>query len=226
MAATQADDQGAAHRALGELCQIYWYPIYCYLRSRGSAPADAEDLTQEFFADLIRRDSLATAAAERGKLRAFLLTAVKNFAINDHRKRTAAKRGGGVQPLSIDASLAERRLALEPADRDAPDLLFERAWARTLLDHARAELAAAYAKADKAELSEALAPYVGSEEEEPPYRDLADELSMSVGSLRVAVFRMRQKFRSILEREIADTLTDPSEIDAEIGYLVGIFAGA
>jgi RNA polymerase sigma-70 factor (ECF subfamily) len=217
-------DEPAAARAFEELCQIYWYPIYCYVRNRGHTPEDAEDLTQEFFAMLIEREALTRADASRGKLRSYLLNAVKHFLIDRHRRRSARKRGGGVPLLSIDAVSAEKRLAFDPIEADTPESAFDRTWARALLDRVRDQLEDAYRRADKAQLFAALEPYVTATDREPPYLEIASRLNASAGSLRVAAFRLRQKYRQMLESEIADTLSDRAEINGEISYLLGLFA--
>ncbi|MEZ5304850.1 MAG: sigma factor [Verrucomicrobiales bacterium] len=223
VAAADAADEPAAKRALGELCAIYWYPVYSFFRGRGESPGDAEDLTQEFFAAFIRRRSVETVAPERGKLRAFLLASAKNFLVSEKRKEQTQKRGGGAVPVSIDMNLAEGKFAGEPRDPAAnPEEEFDRAWARTLIGRVRDQMGESYVAAGKAELAAALLPYLDAGDE-PPYRDLARQTGQSAGALRVAVFRMRHKYRTLLKQEIADTLADSADLDGEISYLVGLF---
>ncbi len=222
--AASGRDKAVAKRALDELCGIYWFPVYGYYRGQGESPADAEDLTQDFLSSLIERGSFETVSPERGKLRAFLLVSAKHFLTSAHRKRHARKRGGGEVPIPIDGAYAEGRLALDPADPSGgPDVQFDRAWANTLFGRVREMLAHDYRKAEKEALATALLPFVEEDSRDPPYRELARTLGMSVGSLRVAVFRLRQRYRSLLRQEIADTLADPSDLDAEIGHLAALF---
>ncbi len=204
---------------------MYWYPIYCYFRNGNANPQEAEDLTQDYFGMLIRRGSLENADAGKGKLRAYLLASAKNFAASQRRRERAQKRGGGERLISIDTALAEKQYAQEPQAGEAPDLLFERAWARALLARVRSQVAASYTAAGKSELFEALEPFIHDSEGAPPYLDLAARLGVGAGSLRVSVFRLRQKFRALLEREIADTVADRSELEAERLHLMALFSG-
>jgi DNA-directed RNA polymerase specialized sigma24 family protein len=222
--AATGNDQPSAKRALDELCSLYWFPVYGYFRGREESPTDAEDLPQEFFHMLIQRGSLESLTPEAGKLRAFLLAAAKNYLTSAQRKRYAQKRGGGVRAIPIDTARAEEWLALDPPDPAAgPDVEFDRAWARTLLDRVRNLLDGDYQKAGKSDLATALFPHLEEGADDPPYRDLSRELGMSVGSLRVALFRFRQRYRALLKQEIAETLSDPSELESEIGQIIALF---
>jgi RNA polymerase sigma-70 factor (ECF subfamily) len=145
-------DSPAARQALEYLCQTYWYPVYAYVRRRGNSPHDAEDLAQEFFAKLIKRNDFAKVSRERGPFRAFLKGAL-NHLLSDQRDYVrAAKRGGGKIILSLDAQTAEQRYQLEPADTTTPDKLYDRRWALSLLETARSRLAEEYAVAGKSDL--------------------------------------------------------------------------
>lgn len=217
-------DEEVARRAFGELCQIYWMPVYGFFRGKGVSKEDAEDLTQGFFAMLIERESIELVDSSKGKLRAFLLTAAKGHLVDRHRYETRERRGGGAMVLSIDVEEGERFFAMAASEERSVEEQFEQAWARTLIERGRAELRASYEAAGKAALFSAIEPFIGMDAEEPPYFDIADATGMSPGALRVAVFRLRQKFRALLEREIADTLEDRSELKAELAYLMGLFS--
>lgn len=214
----------AGERALEELCRLYWYPVYAYARRSGASPADAEDLTQGFFAQLIDRQNFARAEATKGRLRSFLLSTLKHFRIDRHRRETAQKRGGGTLPLSIDSTLAEHRYGREPADLEDPERLFERRWALALLDEAFLRLEAEYQAAGKEELYLALRPCLTQLDATDSYAVLATRLEMTAGAVQVAVHRLRKRYRSSLEAVIAETLDDPAETAEELQYILRILA--
>lgn len=217
----------AAERAMEELCAIYWQPVYAYARGSGLGPEDAEDLTQGFFHQLIGRESLAKADAARGRLRCYLLHALKHFRIDQHRRSAADKRGGGLAPISIDAADAERRLAGELAHHDDPERLFERRWALTLLDEAFARLEQEYVRAGKAALYEALRPVlVDGPDPEATYAVLGAELGMTEGAVQVSSHRLRKRFRRTLESVIAETVESPDRIDEELRHVLSALVGA
>ncbi|HSU54700.1 MAG TPA: ECF-type sigma factor [Candidatus Dormibacteraeota bacterium] len=211
--------------ALARLCQIYWYPLYAYVRRQGHGPHDAEDLTQGFFASLLERKSLAGVQPEKGKFRSFLLAAMNHFLANEWDRVKAQKRGGGVHPLSLDATDAETRYRLEPADPVSADRIFDRRWAITLLDRVLEQLRGEYIKEDKADMFEKLKFALTGERSKIRYSELADKLGMSEGAVKVAVHRLRQRYREILRREIAQTVSSPEEIEDEIRHLFSVVAG-
>ena len=223
MIASKSAEHPVAERALSELCQSYWHPIYCYLRSRGYSKEDAEDNTQSFIAEILYGKKLGAVKPEKGKLRAYLLASLKNFLVSAHRRSNAQKRGGGCTFVALDALPAAEQFALELVDEQSPDLAFEKAWARALLNRTRGLVGAAYAKSGKARLFEAVIPYVIEEEDTVPYLEIATKLDVSPGSLRVSVFRMRQKFREVLKNEIADTVGHPEEVNGEISHMMTLF---
>lgn len=216
----------AAERALGELCAIYWQPVYAYARGSGLGPEDAEDLTQGFFCQLIGRDSLSKADAARGRLRCYLLHALKHFRIDQHRRGSARKRGGGLPPVPIDAAEAEQRLAGELADHRDPEKLFERRWALTLLEEAFARLEEEYVRSGNGALYGALRPVlVDGPDPRTTYATLASELGMTEGAVQVAVHRLRKRYRRALESVIAETVEDPDRVEEEMRHVLGALAG-
>ena len=221
-------DEVVAQRALGELCEMYWSPVYAYIRGRGWRTEEAEDLTQSFFSAFLAARGMESADAGQGMLRAFLLGAVKRFLVDEVRRRTAQKRGGGREILSIDYVDGERgeekfvELAVED---ETPEVLFERAWAQTLIDEVTRKLAAQYDERGKGVEFEALKPSLLQEEDAKSQRELGWELGMSLAAVKVAVFRLRQRFRELLEKEIAQTMEESGEISEEVGWLIGVWKG-
>ena len=217
-------DEPAARKALNELCEIYWYPVYCFFRQQQEAPANAEDLTQEFFSSFLRRSSFDTVSDSGGKLRTFIRSSARNYLASDYRKRHAQKRGGGIVPLSIDFSEARDRFGVDPPDSKAtPDEEFDRAWARTIFFRVQEMLEAEYQSTGKESLFSALKPWLEEGSGDPPYLELSRTLKASAGSLRVALFRLRQRYRSQIKSEISETLSDHSDLKEEVGHLLKIF---
>jgi len=210
---------GQCSGALAELCEAYWVPLYGFVRRRGYSPEDAEDLTQAFFGRLIEKDVLAKASAERGKLRSFLLGSMKNFLSDEWDKANAQKRGGGKEIISIDAELAEERFASEPPDEESPDRLFERRWALTLLERVMTGLRGQYEKKGQESVFEELHQFLAPGEAGESYRGAAETLGMTENAVRVAVFRMRQRYAEELREQIAATVETEDEIAAEIDFL-------
>jgi RNA polymerase sigma factor (sigma-70 family) len=218
LAAGQPQAAADARLALETLCQAYWYPVYAYLRRRTPQADDAQELTQAFFAHLLERNALAAADPDRGRFRAFLLTACKNFLANERERAHAQKRGGHVRHLSLDFESGEARLQLEAADRFTPDRLFERQWALTLLDRVLQLLRAEFVKQGRERNFDLLKVYLGGPGPES-YAALGVQLDMSEGAARVAVHRLRRRYREILREEISETVATPDEIDDEIRNL-------
>lgn len=208
-----------AERALNELCQAYWYPIYSFVRRKGKSVEDAQDLTQGFFADLLWRDSLERVNPEEGRLRAFLLGAVKNYMAYEHRKKLAQKRGAGVVPLSIDFEIAERRYACEPSHNDSPDHDFDRRWALITLERVIDCLQGEYSRKGMDELFGELAPFLAGQAP-PDHGVTAKKLGMKVGAVRTALSRMRRRYREILVLEVAGTVASPDFIEDELEALI------
>jgi len=215
-----------ARAALEKLCQTYWYPLYAYVRRRGHSAADAQDLTQAFFARLLERNWVGAADRERGRFRTFLLTAMSRFLADDWDKVRAQKRGGGLAPLPLQWDTAETRYGLEPADAAAtPEQSYERRWALTLLDTVLQRLREEYERTGRSVLFERLNGCLIGGREAQPYADLARQLNQSEGAVKVAVHRLRKHYRRLLRSEIARTLTDTEEVDEELRHLFRVLAG-
>jgi RNA polymerase sigma factor (sigma-70 family) len=210
------DSSVAARRALAALCEMYWYPLYAFIRRRGYQDHDARDLVQEFFAELLEREAVRIADPARGRFRSFLLATCKHFLANRRRHATAQKRGGSRAILSLDFVAAERRYRLEPANDVTPESLFERRWAITLLDQSLTTLREQYVSSGKQLLFDELKPYLGAGEPKASYDEIAERLQMSPAAVKVAVHRLRQRCRETLRQQIAQTVSDPDLIDDEL----------
>ncbi len=217
-------DTPRAQQALSALCESYWYPLYAYVRRQGHSSHDAQDLTQEFFARLLEINSLASLSADRGRFRAWLLASLKHFLANEWDRARAAKRGGGRITISLDEVTAEERYKLEPTDELSADRIFERRWALTLLDTVVAALRDEYMRDDKQDIFDALKPCLAGSRESQPYSEIARDLAMSEGAVKVAVHRFRQRYRELLRREIAHTVNSATEVDDEIRYLFSVLS--
>lgn len=213
-----------ADRALEELCRTYWYPLYAYVRRQGHSKEDAEDLTQGFFASFLKRNYLEGLSSERGRFRAFLLAALKHYLANERDRAGRQKRGGGVVPLSLDWQDAEARYQIDPADQLSPDKLYDRAWAMTLLEQVIARLRADCAAEGRAGGFEQLKPFLMVGKGAIPYAEAAARLGVNEGAARVAVHRLRKRYRELLRAEIAQTLSDPADLDEEMRALFRAFA--
>jgi RNA polymerase sigma factor (sigma-70 family) len=205
-----------ARDALAQLCQVYWYPLYAFVRRQGCTPDDACDLTQQFFLRLMEKDFLGDVARSKGKFRSFLLVALKHFLSKERARARAIKRGGRRAILSLDVLSAEARFRSEPEDNATPEKLFERRWAICLLDKVFARLAAEYEKAGKRALFDGLQGCLAGDRSGLPYAEIAATLGMSEGAVKVAVYRLRRRYRDVLRQEIAQTVADPADIDGEI----------
>jgi RNA polymerase sigma-70 factor (ECF subfamily) len=210
-------------RALDALCRGYWYPLYAYIRRLGHSPHDAQDLTQSFFAYLLEKRLLTKADPESGRFRSFLLGSLKNFMANEWRKQSAQKRGAS-QTISFDARDAEQRYAVEPADETNPQLLYEQAWAVAVLEQAATTLEAEYRSGGKQGLFDQLAPFLQGERSDLTYAALGAHLGMTEGAVKVAVHRLRQRYRELLRAAVANTVADPLEVDGELRHLLHILS--
>jgi len=218
LAANRKESPQAA-AALEAICSAYWYPLYAFVRRSGQSPHDAEDLTQEFFRQLLAKDWLQAVDREKGRLRTFLITALKHFMAKEWRRASAEKRGDGRAHVPMDAALAESRYAAEGASQLAAEAAFDREWALTLLDltvrRLEAEFAAAGKGGDFVVLKSCLAASHGSID----YAAVAARLELSEGAARVAVHRLRKRFRALYREEIVQTLPDGENLDEELRYL-------
>jgi RNA polymerase sigma-70 factor (ECF subfamily) len=206
-----------ARDALGALCAAYWYPIYALIRRESYDPHQAQDLTQSYFARLLEKGVIARADRTRGRFRAFLKTDCQHFLIDQHRREVAA--GPLARTISIDARDAEGRYLVEPADGLTPDHLFDHAWAVTLLDRVLDLVAAEYARAGRVELFDRLKVILTQGKGSVPAATLAAQLGKTEGAIHVAAYRLRKRYREVLQEQIATTLDDPSETDDEIRSL-------
>ncbi len=209
--------------ALESLCRAYWYPLYAYVRRLGHNPQDAEDLTQDFFARLHGKDYLRAADREKGRFRTFLLVALKCFLANDWRRAHAQKRGGFATVVSIDHELAESRFAAEPGHQLQPDVQFDRQWAGTLLERTVSRLRQEYATTGRAVLFEHLQNCLAQEPSALPYAAVATRLDLTEAAVKVAMHRLRVRYREILREEIADTLATSGDVEEELRYLFSVF---
>jgi RNA polymerase sigma-70 factor (ECF subfamily) len=212
--------------ALEELCRTYWYPLYAYVRRHGHSREDAEDLTQAFFARLLEKNYLENVSSDKGKFRAFLLMAVKRFMANEWDHANRQKRGGGQRPLSLDWQDANTRYQINPADNLSPDKLYDRAWATTMLERVITRLRDESAAEGKARQYEQLKTYLMAGKSDIPYAQAAAALEISEGAVRVAIHRLRRRYRELLREEISQTLADPAQADEELQALFAALVGS
>jgi RNA polymerase sigma factor (sigma-70 family) len=217
-----ADHQAgtASRRALEELIRAYWFPLYAFVRRQGNNFQQAEDVVQEFFTRLLEKEYLAQVDRSKGKFRSFLLAAVKHFLSKERDRLRAQKRGGRCAVIALDALDAEARYAVEPADDMTPDRLFERQWALAVLDQVIQRLSNEYAAGGKSGLYAAIEPCLTSGAQAVNYDLVSRELGMTEGAVRVAVHRLRRRYRDLLRNEIAQTVDSPGEVEEEISYLL------
>lgn len=211
-------------RALGELCQTYWYPLYAYVRRQGRTKEDAEDLVQAFFARFLEKNYLEGLAAERGKFRAFLLASLKHFLANEWDRAQRQKRGGGVPHLSLDWQGADQRYHLDPPGPAGPERDFDRAWALALLERVIGRLRDECAAEGRAGLFAQTKGFLMVGEPAIPYAQAARALDLEEGAVRVAVHRLRKRYRELLRDEIAQTLDDPAQVAEELRSLQAALA--
>jgi RNA polymerase sigma-70 factor (ECF subfamily) len=219
------EDSSITRIALEELCRIYWYPLYVFVRRQGHAHYDAEDLTQAFFARLLAKGDLAGVDRAKGKFRSFLLASMKHFLANEWDYARAQKRGGGRPTLSIDFQDAESRYAVEPAHEITPDKLYERRWAMTVLDQAMEKLRAEMRDAGKENQFEELKIFMTGGKGEVSYASVAETLNISEGAVKVAVHRLRKRYRQLLCEEVAHTVDEKDEVEDELRSLLSALAG-
>lgn len=213
-----------AGAALASLCEIYWSPVYAFIRRSGHDADAARDLTQAFFVRVLEKNYFGDARRDRGRFRTFLLTAVRNFLSNQRDWENAKKRGGGVAPISLEQHDGERVYQLEAVEHTTPEHLFQRRWALTVIGAAMNRIRTRYEEGGKADLYARLRPYLTGAEP-PSYAQLAEGLAVTEGSLRVAVHRLRRQFAAALRDLIAETVAEPGEVDEELKYLLGVVSG-
>lgn len=217
-------DSTHARAALEKLCRTYWQPIYAYVRRQGHGPHDAQDLTQEFFARLLEKRSLADVDRAKGRFRSFLLASLKHFLANERDKARAQKRGGGQTLIPIDAQSAETSCGVDPADPATAEKVFERRWALTVLDHALQRLREEHEREGRENLFEQLKVTLTEASRSVRYAEIAARLEMSEGAVKVAVHRLRQRYRELVRAEITVTVASSGEVEEEIRALFSALA--
>jgi RNA polymerase sigma-70 factor (ECF subfamily) len=218
LAAAEASS-AEADQALAELCRVYWYPLYAYVRRKGYLVEDAQDLTQEFFSRLLGRNYLSSVDRQKGKFRSFLLASLEHFLAKEWTRANRLKRGGGQTIIAWDGCDPEERYRLEPSDDWSAERIYERRWALTVLEQAMTALEAEYAASGKRPLFEQLKPWISGNDEDTSYADLGHSLQMSEGAVRVAVHRLRQRYGEAVRTEIGRIVQRPEEIHEELRHL-------
>jgi len=218
------NDTTRAHDALAELCETYWYPLYAYIRQRGYSPHDAQDLTQEFFARLLEKNTLRIITQDKGRFRSFLLSALNHFLVDEWKKARAQKRGGG-QIVSLDVCDGERRFVREPMDALTPEKLYEQNWALALLETVYSQLQREYEGAGKGALFAELKSCLTGTRHSVPYAELAVRLNMAENTVKTSVHRLRQRYRELLRAEVAHTVASPADVEEELRCLFRALAG-
>ncbi|MFP2930316.1 RNA polymerase sigma factor [Pyxidicoccus sp. 3LG] len=210
-----------ARGALETLCALYWHPCYAFVRRRGYAADPAFDLTQGFFMRLLEKNDLATVDRERGRFRSWLLASLKHHLTNDWHREQTQKRGGGAEHLSIDGAEAESQYSLlEPSHDLTPEKLFERRWALALMERALDTLRDEYSRLGKAHLFERLSGSLTGDKGESTWQAIATELGMTEGNVKVTVHRLRNRYRALIQEEIARTVEHDDEVDDELRHLL------
>jgi RNA polymerase sigma factor (sigma-70 family) len=217
-------DTTHARDALAKLCQTYWPPLYAYVRRRGYSAEDAEDLTQGFFAALLQHKAVATVSPDKGRFRSFLLASLNHFLSDEWDKTRAQKRGSG-KVISFDTQTAETWLEQVPSPNLTPEKAFELRWAITLLEQVYGKLETEHRQQAKGELFDTLRPTLAGPGSAAPYAELGRRLDMNEGAVKVAVHRLRQRYRLLLRATIAETVESEAEVEEELRYLLRIVAG-
>ncbi len=212
----------AAQEALEKLCCTYWRPIYAFLRRQGFRPAEAEDITQGFFAQLLGRRSLNAVRKEKGRLRSYLLGALKYFLADEQRRSMAIKRGKGQRLIPLGEIRADERIEMEPADPVTAEMIYERRWALTVLEQVLGRLKDEYRAAGNAALFDSLKQLLPDEPGSPSQAEIATQLGMTENAVRQAFYRFRQRYQSLLREEIAHTVATPGDIEDELRHLIAV----
>jgi RNA polymerase sigma-70 factor (ECF subfamily) len=215
------DSSSESTDALEKLCRTYWYPLYVYIRRQGHGPHDAQDLTQEFFARLLRLNSLEAVTPHKGKFRTFLLASLKHFLADARDAARAVKRGSGQPLFSLDDVTAEQRYRLEPATEDSPEILYDRRWVLALLEQALARLREEYATTGKIQHFEEMKTFLEGPPADGDYDRVAAALGVNSGAVAVSVHRLRQRYRDLVRAEIAQTVASAEELADELRHLFG-----
>jgi RNA polymerase sigma-70 factor (ECF subfamily) len=218
-------DSPAARAALEMLCQNYWQPIYAFVRRFGHGREDAEDLTQEFFQQLLERNYPGKADPRKGRFRTFLVITLNHFLLDQRARQHAQKRGGGKAPISIDAAAEEERLSLEPLDELTPEAIFERRWAASILGEAERRLQLEFEAGGQALEWQVLQHFLPGAQGSLSYADAAARLGIAENTFKSKVHRMRQRHRELVRATVAETVATPAEVEAELRHLIALLAG-
>ena len=218
------EDGPASADALERLCRSYWHPIYAFLRRRGYSPHEAEDLVQGFFAGLLRRKGLGKVDPALGRFRSFLLASLNNHLGHERDKGRRLKRGGGAEPLSLDTQTAEEKYLSEPRHELTPERLFEKRWAEVLLERVVNRVRADFIAAGHEERFDALKDFLLGDPPGVSYADAGQKIGLSESAVTSAIYRMRSRYRECFRDEIAQTVSDPAEVDEEIRHLARALA--
>jgi RNA polymerase sigma factor (sigma-70 family) len=219
----QAQGQSpAAQEALEKLCRTYWRPVYSFIRREGTAPEEAEDLTQSFFVLLLQRRNFDDVRKEKGRLRSYLLTSLKHFLVSEHRRAVTVKRGKGQQPVPLEELALIKHAEIEPADHLSADRIYERRWALTLMEQVLHRLREEYEAAGNAELFDFLKQLLPDEPGSPSRTEIASQLGMTDNALRQAFHRFRQRYQLLLREEISHTVAIASDVEDELRHLIAV----
>jgi RNA polymerase sigma factor (sigma-70 family) len=218
-------DSNEAHAALSELCQVYWYPLYAWARREGHAAAEAEDLTQGFFERLLERQWVARAQPDRGRFRTFLLTLFRRYLANEWHREHRQKRGGFQHVISLDLAGAESRYETEPTHVESPDLAYDRQWAQALLDQVLRRLRTEHLQSGRTRLFESLEACLTREDTALRYAEIGLEHGLSEAAVKMAMQRLRKRYRILLREEIARTVGSPEQVEGELRSLFEAFRG-
>jgi RNA polymerase sigma factor (sigma-70 family) len=212
----------AAQEALEKLCRTYWRPIFAFLRRQGRPPEEAEDITQGFFAQLLERRKFSALRKEKGRLRSFLLGALKYFLADDQRRAKAIKRGKGQRLIPLEELRAGERIEMEPADPVTAEMIYERRWALTVLERVLSRLRDEYRAAGNAALFDSLKALLPDEPGAPSQAEIGARMGMTENAIRQAFYRFRQRYQSLLREEIANTVATPGDIEDELRHLITV----
>jgi RNA polymerase sigma-70 factor (ECF subfamily) len=219
-----AGESAQSQAALEKLCRQYWFPLYAFVRRKGYSPEDAQDLTQSFFASMFQRHAFGRADGRRGRFRTFLLSALQNHLRMERRAQVAIKRGSGISMLSWDALNAEERYRGLLIEHSTPERVFERRWAMALFELVLEKLRQEFVRRGKGETFDRFREHIWTSGETTPYGELGGDLGVPAGTLRMTVHRMRLRYRELLREEVAQTVAEPSEVEPELRYLIGIMS--
>lgn len=222
---TAQGESAAAEKALERLCRVYWWPLFCFVRRQGYSPEEAQDLTQSFFSLFLERRDLDAVRREKGRLRCYLLTSLKNFLGKAHRRAMTIKRGEGRPLVALAELLAREGSDLEPAHSLSPDRIYERCWASALLEQVLTQLEEEYRVAGKTALFQRIEQILGDEPNRHSQAEIAQELGMTESAVSQAFYRLRQRYGSLMRQEIANTVAAPGDVEDELRHFIAVLRG-